>query len=99
MIIDNYKVPVLSEYDPQLGVAWCIPFKITTKKTKNNKWFHTVDVIDSNSVVTRLRCWGVDPQRDVIYLNKPYVLKFPKYNETWGFSTYGRVDKKWIMIG
>ena len=98
-IIENYKVPPLSEYDAELGVAWCIPIKITTKKTKNKKWFHTVDVIDSNSVVTRLRCWGIDPQRDIIYLNKPYVLKYPKYNETWGFSTFGSVDKKWMIIG
>ena len=98
-IIGNYQVPPLSEYDPALGAAWCIPIKITTKKTKNNKWFHTIDVIDSNSIVTRLRCWGIKPDIDVIYLNKPYVLKYPKYNETWGFSTYGRVDKKWMMIG
>ena len=98
-IIENYRVPPLSEYDAALGAAWCIPIKITTKKTKNNKWFHTIDVIDDNSMVTRLRCWGIDPQRDVIYLNKPYVLKHPKFNETWGFSTYGRVDQKWMMIG
>jgi DNA polymerase III subunit alpha len=98
-IIDNYKVPPLSEYDLALGVAWCIPIKITTKKTKTGKWFHTIDVIDSNSEVSRLRCWGVNPDVDIIYLNKPYVLKYPKFNETWGFSTYGRVDKKWIMIG
>jgi len=26
-------------------------------------------------------------------------LKYPKFNETWGFSTYGRVDQKWMMIG
>jgi DNA polymerase-3 subunit alpha len=98
-IIDNYMIPPISEYDAQLGTCWCIPIKNIVKKTKNGKWFYTIDVIDSNSQVTRLRCWGVDPQRDHIFLNKPYVLKFPKYNETWGFSTYGMVDKKWIMIG
>jgi len=98
-IIEHHCIPPLSEYDPDLGAGWCIPIKITTKKTKNQKWFHTIDVIDSNSIVTRLRCWGVKPDIDVIYLNKPYVLKYPKYNETWGFSTYGRVDQKWMMIG
>ena len=98
-LINNYKIPPLSEYDANLGAAWCIPIKINTKKSKNGKWFHTVDVIDSNSEVTRLRCWGVKPDVDVLYLNKPYVLKYPKYNETWGFSTYGAVDKKWMMIG
>ena len=98
-IIEQFKVPPLSEFDADLGVAWCIPIKINTKKTKNQKWFHTIDVIDSNSVVTRLRCWGIDPSRDIIYLNKPYVIKHPKYNETWGFSTYGAIDRKWMMIG
>jgi hypothetical protein len=98
-IIDTYKVPPLSDYDPDLGMAWCIPIKLTSKKSKNGKWFYTVDVIDSNSEVTRLRCWGVNPQKDFIFLNKPYVLKYPKYNETWGFSTYGAIDKKWMMIG
>ena len=98
-IIDNYKVPPLSEYDPDLGAAWCIPIKLISKKSKNGKWFYTIDVIDSNSEVTRLRCWGVNPQKDHIFLNKPYVLKYPKFNETWGFSTYGAVDKKWMMIG
>jgi len=97
-IIENYNIPPLSEFNADLGIAWCIPIKINTKKTKNKKWFHTIDVIDSNSVVTRLRCWGIDQERDIIYLNKPYVIKYPKYNETWGFSTYGRVDKKWMMI-
>ena len=98
-IIDQHIVPPISEFDIDLGVAWCIPTKINTKKSKNGKWFHTIDVIDTNSVVTRLRCWGVDPNKDVIHLNKPYVIKNPSYNETWGFSTYGRVDKKWMMIG
>ena len=98
-IIDTYKVPPLSEYDSDLGCAWCIPIKLTSKKSKNGKWFYTIDVIDSNSEVTRLRCWGVNPQKDFIFLNKPYVLKYPNYNETWGFSTYGAVDKKWMMIG
>ena len=82
-IIDNYKVPPLSEYDADLGCAWCIPIKINSKKSKNGKWFYTIDVIDSNSEVSRLRCWGVNPQKDLIFLNKPYVLKFPNYNETW----------------
>ncbi len=98
-IIDQYMIPPLSEFDPDLGMAWCIPIKLSSKKSKNGKWFYTIDVIDSNSEVTRLRCWGVNPQKDLIFLNKPYVLKYPKYNETWGFSTYGAVDKKWMMIG
>ena len=98
-IIDQHMVPPISEFDIDLAMAWCIPIKIITKKSKNGKWFHTIDVIDTNSVMTRIRCWGVDPNKDFVHLNKPYVIKNPNYNETWGFSTYGRVDKKWMMIG
>jgi DNA polymerase-3 subunit alpha len=98
-IIDNYMVPPISEYDADLGAAWCIPIRVNQKKSKNGKWFYIIDVIDSNSEMTKIRCWGVNPSKDHIFLNKPYVLKYPKYNETWGFSTYGAVDKKWMMIG
>ena len=56
-------------------------------------------MFDDNSMITRIRCWGIDPNKDIIYLNKPYVIKNPNYNETWGFSTYGAIDKKWMMIG
>ena len=98
-IIEQHCLPPISEHDSDLGASWCIPIKVLTKKTKNGKWFHTVEVIDSNSIATKIRCWGVDPKKDIIYLNKPYVIKNPNYNETWGFSTYGRIDKKWMMIG
>ena len=97
-IIEQFKVPPISEYDSDLSVSWCIPIKVNTKKSKNNKWFHTIDVIDDNSMITRIRCWGIDPNKDIIYLNKPYVIKNPNYNETWGFSTYGSLNNTWAIL-
>jgi hypothetical protein len=44
-----------------------------------------LEVIDSNSQTTKIRCWSVK-DRDVIYLNRPYHAKL-SYNDSWGFST------------
>ena len=96
--ISEYMLPPISEYDPDLGRCWCIPIKCNIKKSKNGKWFYTIDVIDSNSEVTRIRCWGVDPKRDQIFLNRVYALKYPKKDEVWGFSTFGATNKKWMIM-
>ncbi len=78
-------IPPISEYDPALGVIWFIPRKIIKKKTKNDKLYYVVEVVDSNNVITTIRCWGVNPDRDHIVTNKPYMAKLD-YNEQWGFS-------------
>ena len=56
-------------------------------KTKKGKDYWIVEVIDSNNEVTRIRCWGVKPDRDKIQLNRPYMAKLD-YDENWGFSTF-----------
>lgn len=91
-------VPDISEYDSDLRVCWGIPRKIVKKKTRNGKNFYVVTVIDSNSAETRIRCWSVDPDKDFIHLNRPYMIK-PKYSLEWGFSTYGRVNSSWVLLG
>jgi hypothetical protein len=91
-------VPPISEYDPELGVVWLVPRKITCKKTKNGKDYLVVDVTDSNSSNIRVRCWGVDVNNGIsIQINKPYMIK-PQYNLEWGFSTRGRTYKTWIAL-
>ena len=60
--------------------------------------FYVVTVIDSNSAETRIRCWSVDPDKDFIHLNRPYMIR-PKYSLEWGFSTYGRVNSSWVLLG
>jgi len=83
---DKY-IPPISEFDSLLNVCWFIPRKIVPKKTKNGKDYWIVEVIDSNNEQTRIRCWGIKPEKDRILLNKPYMAKL-KYDEQWGFSTY-----------
>lgn len=90
-------IPPISEFDEELQVCWFIPRKITPKKTKNGKDYWIVEVIDSNNELTRIRCWGIKPHRDVIHLNRPYMARL-KYDENWGFSTYA-VGKTFKLLG
>jgi DNA polymerase-3 subunit alpha len=90
-------VPPISEFDPELCVCWFIPRKIVPRKTKNGKNYWIVEVIDSNNELTRIRCWGVKPEKDRIHLNRPYMARL-KYDENWGFSTYA-VGKTFKLLG
>ena len=81
----NY-VPPVSEYDPELGLVWFIPREIIKKKTKHGKAYWIVAVIDSNSVLTKFRCWGVVAGKDRIHLNRPYMARLD-FDPAWGFST------------
>ena len=81
----NY-IPPVSDYDPDLGVVWFIPREIIRKKTKNGKPYWIVAVIDSNSVLTKFRCWGIIEGKDRIHLNRPYMGKLD-FDPAWGFST------------
>jgi len=35
--------------------------------------------------MTSIKCWGVDPSKDKIWTNRPYLAKLQK--DDWGFST------------
>ncbi len=82
----DYCVPAISEYDPDLNLVWFIPRKVVPRKTKNGKTYWIVEVIDENSVLTKIKCWGVKPGKDNIHLNRPYMAKLD-YSEQWGFSS------------
>ena len=90
-------IPPISEFDPDLCVCWFIPRKIVPRKTKNGKNYWIVEVIDSNNELTKIRCWGVKPEKDRIHLNRPYMAKL-KYDENWGFSTYA-IGKTFKLLG
>jgi len=96
--LEQHCVPPISEFDPELGLCWCIVREVTKKKTKNGKLFYVANVIDNNSVETKVRCWTVNPDRDILYVNRPYMIK-PQYNETWGFSTRGALNRAWVLLG
>tara|TARA_R100000995_G_scaffold84750_1_gene64625 strand:- start:351 stop:3791 length:3441 start_codon:yes stop_codon:yes gene_type:complete len=84
--LDEYYIPAISDYDPELGLVWFIPREIIRKKTKNGKPYWIVEVIDSNSALTKFRCWGIVEGKDRIHLNRPYMGKLD-YDPAWGFST------------
>ena len=96
---DMQGIKPISEYDPELGKCWCIPTSVTTRKTKGGKPYYQVTVIDSNMKTQRINCWGVDPQKDFVYTHKLYVLEWPQFNATWGFSTRGGLSRNWKMLG
>ena len=85
--LDELYVPPISEFDPELGVTWFIPRECKLKKSKNGKNFYVVKVIDDNNETTVIRCWGVDPDKDIVQINRPYMAKL-NYNQQWGFSTF-----------
>jgi len=85
--LDELYIPPISEFDPELGVTWFIPRECKLKKTKNGKNFYVVKVIDDNNETNTIRCWGVDPKRDSVHINRPYMARL-NYNQQWGFSTY-----------
>ena len=85
--LDELYVPPISEFDPDLGVTWFIPRECKLKKSKNGKNFYVVKVIDDNNETTVIRCWGVDPEKDIVHINRPYMAKL-NYNQQWGFSTF-----------
>ena len=85
--LDEFHVPPISEYDAELGVTWFIPRECKLKKSKNGKNFYVVKVIDDNNETNTIRCWGVDPSRDVVHINRPYMARL-NYDPNWGFSTF-----------
>ena len=85
--LDELFVPPISEFDPELGVTWFIPRECKLKKSKNGKNFYVVKVIDDNNETTVIRCWGVDPEKDIVQINRPYMARL-NYNQQWGFSTF-----------
>ena len=85
--LDELYIPPISEFDPELGVTWFIPRECKLKKSKNGKNFYVVKVIDDNNEMTVIRCWGVDPDKDIVQINRPYMARL-NYNQQWGFSTF-----------
>lgn len=96
--LDKYMVPPISEYDADIGgVVWCIPREVIKKKTKNGKDYYIVRVIDDNNETNTIRCWGVRPDKDIVRVNRPYMMKLD-WNPQWGFSTR-RMSSTFKLLG
>jgi DNA polymerase-3 subunit alpha len=90
-------IPPISEYDANLGAAWFIPRKVNIKRTKNGKEYYILEVIDSNNVLTSIKCWGVNSKKDKIAVNRPYMGRL-EYDEQWGFSTRS-ISRNFRLLG
>ena len=95
--LQEYCIPPLGDFDPELGAAWFIPREVIVKKTRTGKDFYIVRAIDDTSKASVIKVWGVDPRVDVIHTNRPYMARLD-YSEQWGFSTRS-VRYKWKLIG
>jgi DNA polymerase-3 subunit alpha len=85
--LEEKYIPAIGEYDPSLGnVVWFIVRKIHEKKTKAGKLFWMLETTDVTNQTTYVKCWGVDPKKDKVWLNRLYMAKL-EYDENWGFST------------
>ena len=80
-ILNNYKI---KKTNIRFENSFLYKF---LKKSKNGKNFYVVKVIDDNNETTVIRCWGVDPERDIVHINRPYMARL-NYNQQWGFSTF-----------
>ena len=95
--LDFHQVPTISEWDNDLGVAWFIPREVIKRKTVKGRLYYIIKTIDKNSAMTDIRCWGVHPGQDKIFINRPYMAKL-KFEEQWGFSTKGGIAS-WKLLG
>ena len=85
-LLEEYYVPPISEYDADLGLVWFIPREVVRKITKNGKPYWIISVIDGNSNLTKIKCWGIVEGKDRIHMNRPYMARLD-YDSQWGFST------------
>jgi len=94
--LEEYLVPPIAEFDSDLQVVWFVPREIIKRRTKSGKEYWIVNVIDSTSNQTTIRCWGVR-ERDTIHINRPYMCKID-YDEQWGFSSRS-IRHNWRLLG
>ncbi len=69
-------------------MAWFVPREVIVKKTARGRPYYIIKVIDSSSKMNSIKCWGVQPGKDNIFLNHPYMAKLD-FDEQWGFSSRG----------
>jgi len=92
-------IPPISEFDPELSVCWAVPRNVKEKTTRAGKKYYEIELTDSNSIMTKIRCWGIDPAKgDKIVKNVPYLIR-PDHSLEWGFSTRGKISDRWKMLG
>lgn len=75
----------LGEYDPELQLCWFIPKSIEIKKTKKGKNYLVIEAIDDTNIITKIKCWNYNPNKDIVHLHRPYIARV-EHQSDWGFS-------------
>jgi DNA polymerase III subunit alpha len=87
-ILKEYVIPPISEYDADLKAVWFIPREVIVKKTKKGANYYIITVTDINSVSEKIKVWSIDPTKDKVWINRPYICEMD-YDENWGFYCRG----------
>lgn len=96
--LQQHSIPPMGKFNPEFEIVWCVPRKVEVKTTKKGKPYYIIDVVDDTSSYNKIRCWGIYPEKDRIYINRPYAVRVD-YDPTWGFSTRGEIKKRWKLLG
>lgn len=84
--LEEKYIPQISDYDIELSEAvWFVTRSVEQKQTKNGKFYWILSVTDQTSQIVTIKCWGIDPTKDKLWMNRPYLAKLQK--DDWGFST------------
>ena len=95
--LEQNGIPGISDYDSDIKLCWFIPRILEIKKTKTNRSYLVMKVIDNNCKLTQVRCWGYNALSDKIHTNKIYMSRL-NYDDQYGFSMNG-IGKNMKMIG
>jgi len=95
--LKKYCIPPVGSWDEAIGIAWFVPREVVQKKTSNGRDYWIVKVVDETSKQTEIKCWGVNPEKDRIQLDRPYVAKLD-HSDVWGFSSR-QFTKTWRLLG
>ncbi|MDP3987199.1 MAG: DNA polymerase III subunit alpha [Nanoarchaeota archaeon] len=96
--LDEKSIPPISEFNEELGLCWAIVRGIEKKSTAKGKEYYNLVLVDKNFVMSKIRCWGINPIKDKLFVNRPYLIS-PKWDPVWGMSTNGPLFKSWKLLG
>ena len=94
--LEDMGVPPVGNYDKALQLSWVIVREIIEKVTSKGNPYWIVKVTDETNKTTEIKCWGVDPLKDVLKINGLYLTQLD-FNDTWGFSSRS-LKRQWKLL-
>jgi len=93
---DNFVCP-LSVHDEILETCWFIVKEFNWRKTKENKYYCILDVVDSTGQINSIKCWGTDPSVNNFLIHRAYYAKKIDFSEQWGYSARN-IKKNFVLL-